>query len=586
VGRHSDPVPEPGTRSRREARRAERRSAGTPRRRRALIAGGVAALLIATGGALWAGGVIAPPASPAAAEGCPERRAIVVVADPSIADAARQTAERLNADAEACLAAEVVAQDSADTAAALAAGSFTGDAWIPDSSVWVARLGALAQSFGRQAPVLDSQGSVAVSPVVLATPSATVDALPVEPSWAAVRDRTLTALLPDPEASAASLAALSAVQAVSAPEEPRQLAAAMLALGRVIPASADAAISSAAAGSVVVMSESEVARHNRDRPAQLLVANYPADGTVVLDYPFVRVPAAAGSGSADAIAAAHAETASGIVDFEAALRAESAPLLHAGLRRPDGSGTITTSGVSAELPFPDTVLETALAADSLGAGQLELLRQWGVMTLRSRMLAVIDVSGSMADPAGDGLRRIDLFQRAAGGALAQFSGEVQLGVWVFSTARDGERDWEELAPIAPLADAGHTAQVMGVVASLPDRLGGATGLYDTTLAAVDRVREGYDPKKMNSVLLITDGRNEDESGLGLDQLLSQLAERQDPERPVPVIMVGFGPDTDLEAMQRIAEVTGGAAYSATKPEDLGIVLVDALSQRACRPDCG
>ncbi|MCM3656147.1 VWA domain-containing protein [Agromyces mediolanus] len=184
------------------------------------------------------------------------------------------------------------------------------------------------------------------------------------------------------------------------------------------------------------------------------------------------------------------------------------------------------------------------------------------------------------------MRRIDLFQRAAGGALAQFSGEVQLGVWIFSTARDGERDWEELAPIAPLADEGHTAQVMGVVASLPDRLGGATGLYDTTLAAVDRVREGYDPQKMNSVLLITDGRNEDENGLELDQLLSQLAERQDPERPVPVIMVGFGPDTDLEAMQRIADVTGGAAYSATRPEDLGIVLVDALSQRACRPDCG
>jgi hypothetical protein len=51
-------------------------------------------------------------------------------------------------------------------------------------------------------------------------------------------------------------------------------------------------------------------------------------------------------------------------------------------------------------------------------------------------------------------------------------------------------------------------------------------------------------------------------------------------------MIGFGPDTDLAAMQRIAQATKGAAYSASKPEDLGTVLVDALSQRTCRPNCG
>ncbi|MEY2847376.1 MAG: hypothetical protein RI885_41, partial [Actinomycetota bacterium] len=39
------------------------------------------------------------------------------------------------------------------------------------------------------------------------------------------------------------------------------------------------------------------------------------------------------------------------------------------------------------------------------------------------------------------------------------------------------------------------------------------------------------------------------------------------------------------SMTQIAKATGGAAYSATKPEDLGLVLVDALSQRACRPNC-
>jgi hypothetical protein len=101
-----------------------------------------------------------------------------------------------------------------------------------------------------------------------------------------------------------------------------------------------------------------------------------------------------------------------------------------------------------------------------------------------------------------------------------------------------------------------------------------------------RVRETYDPEKVNSVLLITDGRNEDDNGITLDALLAELEKMDDPAKPVPVIMIGFGPDTDLEAMQKIAKATKGAAYSASKPEDLSTVLVDALSQRSCRPDCG
>ncbi|BDZ55907.1 hypothetical protein GCM10025870_29800 [Agromyces marinus] len=209
-----------------------------------------------------------------------------------------------------------------------------------------------------------------------------------------------------------------------------------------------------------------------------------------------------------------------------------------------------------------------------------------MLTLRSRMLAAIDVSGSMEEPAENGLRRIDIFQQAAGGAMSKFSGEVELGVWAFSTARNGDLDYEDLAPIAPLADAGHTQQIQQIIATLPARLGGATGLYDTTLAAYQRVQETYDPDKVNSVLVITDGKNEDENGISLEQLLAEIEKLQDPARPVAIIMVGFGPDTDLDAMKQIAQATKGGAYSANKPEDLGTVLVDALSQRTCRPNCG
>ena len=158
-------------------------------------------------------------------------------------------------------------------------------------------------------------------------------------------------------------------------------------------------------------------------------------------------------------------------------------------------------------------------------------------------------------------------------------------MWGVSQNRIGTQDWEDLSPIAPLSDPAHVKQINGVIASLPERIYGFTGLYDTLLAAVRRVKEDYDPSKVNSVLLITDGFNEDGNGIDLNTLLSSLKEIEHPEQPVPVLLIGFGPDTDLASMTEIANSTGGAAYSAAVPEDLGDVLVDALTQRSCRPNC-
>ena len=117
--------------------------------------------------------------------------------------------------------------------------------------------------------------------------------------------------------------------------------------------------------------------------------------------------------------------------------------------------------------------------------------------------------------------------------------------------------------------------------SIPGRLTrGGTGLYDTTLAAVRAARENFDPTAVNSVLVLTDGTNEDdEAGLQLDALLTTLREEANPERPVKVIGVALGPDADLQALQQIAEATNGAAYSAVDPSDLQTVLFDALRQR-------
>ena len=568
-----------------------RHSVKAPARKpgRALVFSIIAAVaivaIVGSGVYLWVGGHLSPLFA-AAESGCAETEQVVVVADTSIAPALTDVAKDYDASSDACIETVIKAQDSADTAAVIASGGVDADAWVPESSVWVDRMAATAASLGQTAPEVEVGEPIASTPVVLAAAATTAAEVASEPvTWTRVLGGGLPTILPDPEASSASLAGLMALRGHSSPDDPRQFAGAMIELGKTIPASTSAAFGALAASqqpSVVLTTEAQVADYNLDEPAETLVAAYPADGTVLLDYPFVQLPAGAdteAAASADSTADAAQARTDLLTAFADAARADTERFAAAGFRAGDGSGTLDIPGLAVEGP-------AAAAAQLDPAAQLEILRAWAVLTLRSRMLAVIDVSGSMEEPAENGLRRIDIFQQAAIGAMEKFSGEVEMGVWVFSTARNGDLDYEDLSPIAPLADLAHKQEIAGIIQSLPGRLGGATGLYDTTLAAMKRVRETYDPEKVNSVLLITDGKNEDENGIDLDTLLAELAKMDDPAKPVPVIMIGFGPDTDLAAMQRIAQATKGAAYSASRPEDLSTVLVDALSQRTCRPNCG
>ncbi|MGI9823818.1 VWA domain-containing protein [Agromyces sp. Marseille-Q5079] len=593
------------------------------------IVGAVAVVgLVASGVYLWVGGHLDP--SNAAADGaCAEAQPLRIVADSTIAPVLSDIAADFDAANDGCVVTDVTAQDSADTAAVLAAGGLDADAWVPQSAAWVDRAAATAASLGRSSPDAVVGEPIAATPVVFATTAEDAAAVASEPvTWQRVLDGSLPAILPDPEASAASLASLVALGAHAPAEDPRPLASAMIGLGKSIPDSTSAAfgsLASQAQPSVVVTTEAQVAEYNSDEPSLALTAGYPNDGTVLLDYPLVSVGDAATEAAAatedpdtedpetedpaateeptamggevetasysaskqaessdaatDTAAEAPSARAKYLAAFAEAAAAATDRLNAAGFRAADGSGTIDIAGIAPEGPASQ-----ALPLDS--ATQLTMLRTWGVLTLRARYLAVVDVSGSMEEPAGNGLRRIDIFQQAAQAAVSRFSGEVDLGVWAFSTLRNGDLDYEELASISALGDAAHAQQIGAIIQSLPARLGGATGLYDTVLAAVQRVREGYDPEKVNAVLLITDGKNEDENGIDLDTLLAELAKADDGTKPVPVIMIGFGPDTDLVAMQKIAEVTKGGAYSATKPEDLGTVLVDAISQRSCRPNCG
>jgi hypothetical protein len=99
------------------------------------------------------------------------------------------------------------------------------------------------------------------------------------------------------------------------------------------------------------------------------------------------------------------------------------------------------------------------------------------------------------------------------------------------------------------------------------------------------MQKSYKPGYYHSVLVLTDGKNDDDNGISLTSLLGTLKKEADPDRPVEVVFIGFGPDVDMSAMQKIASETNGEAFHALKPQDVQRFLLETIARRICSPQC-
>lgn len=509
-----------------------------------------------------------PQTAPTAAEECLPS-GLRITADPAVAEALEAIVADLPGSGSDCPDVTVRAEESAITAAALAAGSAPDfDVWVPDSAMWPARATGQAERTGVDAADLVVGATIATTPVVFAATEPTATALQGEGAgFASLAGRTVAAVLPDPAAVAASSAALLALQTALSGDA-RMFTALALALDTgVVPTTTDAlaAASAATTPTIAVTTEQAVLEQGDDAAARL-VPVYPADVKPAVSVPLVTLADAAGDTlmAVDALAAAITDAGDQLAEH--------------GLRDAEGNAPDSTTE-AAEDPG-------AAAEPTDSANQAEVLRTWQVLTAPSRMLSLNDVSGSMLQPATADMRRIDLFEQAAVRAVNSLSADSSLATWVFSSRRIGGQDWQEIVPFGPLGDPAHKQRTIDTANGLDSLVGGGTGLYDSVLAAVQYMRDTYVPGQINLVLLNTDGYNEDDDGLDLPGLLTQLEALRDPAKPVAVIAIGYGPDTDQAALEQIAAATDGAAYQALQPTDIGTVLVDAVTQRGCRPNCG
>jgi hypothetical protein len=212
-----------------------------------------------------------------------------------------------------------------------------------------------------------------------------------------------------------------------------------------------------------------------------------------------------------------------------------------------------------------------------------VLQQWAGANLSSRVQVLIDVSGSMnALVPGTSKSRMDITLAAAERGMGLFKPTTLLRISTFSTKLDGDKDYREILPMAPAREqlAGGALSKLRAIRATPN---GQTGLYDSVLAAYRAARKEWEPGRLNLVVLMTDGRNEDPQGIDRPTLLAELGKLRDPRRPLSIVAIGIGPDVDRAELDQLAGASGGKAFVAEDPSKITDVFYGALSKLACVP---
>ncbi|HET6215320.1 MAG TPA: substrate-binding domain-containing protein, partial [Micromonosporaceae bacterium] len=409
-----------------------------------------------------------------------------------------------------CASVDVASKDSADVAIALQnawdpkVNGPAPDAWVPQSTAWVRKA---ANDADAERLIPDRQPSIARSPTVIAMPKPMAEKLgwpKKELHWQDVL-QTLAAKkdgwagygqpdwgpfrfgMTDPARSTAGLLALTAILDADDDEEisdeeqqgllklKQSMAVYAERTEEILNEYAKQAETNTVAGLKYISAfpalEQDVLAHNLRHPKAPLVAIYP-DNSIEADHPFLVLQNAPWT---------RPDAQKVVTEFMAYVRGATGEreLLDAGFRDPNrvpGKDLTVQNGVAPQI----TALPRAgLLPDSVSRA----INTWTALTRPTNVLLVLDVSGSMKEKVpGFGKTRLELAKKAASDAVSLFSDDAHVGLWVFSSAQQGTKDYRVVTPLDRLGDdtgGGRTrrAQMLQNIAELQAK--NDTGLYDT-----------------------------------------------------------------------------------------------------------
>ncbi len=511
-----------------------------------LVVAAVAAVvvLVASSGGKTPSASVAtlPSASPSTSSSCAQRPALRIVAASGIAPVVRDVASHT------CVQATVTVNDAATAATLLKKGS--ADVWIPDSRV---RGIVAGTTLTAAAP------SIAVSPIVIATNagSNTSKFSASSPlSWSALLDLgSLAPLHVEVQNNATSSTALVLASALNklalASTGDKYLGLASVAVSSTGMAPAKSA---EIAKSTLRVEEARLVKTQSDTKILDMSGGYPQ-----LDYPWLANPSAN----------ATTKSAAGLLlqalqgPLGNAARAEQGFLNPGAIAVEPGDYASTLGGMLIPVPTVDSIPTLYALADA-GA-------QHG------NTLAVLDISGSMAESSGNGQEsKMTAVQNSARLAAQLLSPQTRFGLWEFTYQLDPPRDYKQVVPLAPLSSSRDT--LLGAVDKATPIPTGGTSLYRTVLEAYKFMQTNWNANYANTLLVFTDGKDEDDPGApSLADVQAQLKSIQDPKRPIQLIMLGYG-QADIAAMNTLTSTVGGLVYHINSPTQLVGAFIDSISQ--------
>jgi Ca-activated chloride channel family protein len=308
-------------------------------------------------------------------------------------------------------------------------------------------------------------------------------------------------------------------------------------------------------------------------PRTRLVAIYPSEGTLFSDNPFYVLDAEWVSKDERGAAAKFEEYVQRPENQRKVLRYGFRP---GNPQVAVGDPISRENGVDPDQP--QTLLEVPSPAVMVG-----LLDQWAENRKSARVLVVLDVSGSMGDPAAPGgyETKLDLAKQAAIEALGDFKSDDEVGLRIFSTQMgpDERGQFVDLQPIAPIGP--NRERLAQSIRDLTPVAG--TPLFDVARTSFSSMVDAYDPARINAVILLTDGMNDDgdtsDDRAQLKELVTSVRDASQGEQATPVRMftIGYGTDADNSALGSIAEASNAAAYNATDATTIRRVFAQVVS---------
>ena len=205
--------------------------------------------------------------------------------------------------------------------------------------------------------------------------------------------------------------------------------------------------------------------------------------------------------------------------------------------------------------------------------------QWTQIRKPSSVLEVIDISGSMDDPIGDGRSKLDGAIEGAQATLGHFRSTDEVGVWAFTTGVESPagENLVVLRDVSPLAS--DRESVGSSLADLRFAQRNGTPLYDAIAAAYDEMTDRAEPGRINAIVVLSDGQDTD-SSISLDSLVAKIGKSSregGDDAPVRIFPIAYGEGADTNSLQRIAEATGGQWFDASDAAKIDLVFASVIN---------